>query len=131
MLFEAKCVKLLRSKVFLLSKVFFEAKCASAFMFFKVRNISILILLTLKNIEYKASIIGILIMLALKNMKYKASIIGILIMLALKNIKYKASIIGILIMLALKNINYKLSSPVHLNLDLGSLSLIQSFLFKI
>ena len=29
-LFEAKCVKLLRSKVFLLSKVFFEAKCASA-----------------------------------------------------------------------------------------------------
>ena len=30
MLFEAKCVKLLRSKVFLLSKVFFEAKCASA-----------------------------------------------------------------------------------------------------
>ena len=31
MLFEAKCVKLLRSKVFLLSKVFFEAKCASAF----------------------------------------------------------------------------------------------------
>ena len=26
----AKCVKLLRSKVFLLSKVFFEAKCASA-----------------------------------------------------------------------------------------------------
>ena len=30
MLFEAKCVKLLRSKVFLLSKVFFEAMCASA-----------------------------------------------------------------------------------------------------
>ena len=30
MLFEAKCVKLLKSKVFLLSKVFFEAKCASA-----------------------------------------------------------------------------------------------------
>ena len=29
--FEAKCVKLLRSKGFLLSKVFFEAKCASAF----------------------------------------------------------------------------------------------------
>ena len=33
MLFEAKCVKLLRSKVFLLSKVFFEAKCASALGF--------------------------------------------------------------------------------------------------
>ena len=30
MFFEAKCVKLLRSKGFLLSKVFFEAKCASA-----------------------------------------------------------------------------------------------------
>ena len=29
-LWAAKCVKLLRSKVFLLSKVFFEAKCASA-----------------------------------------------------------------------------------------------------
>jgi hypothetical protein len=28
--FDAKCVKLLRSKGFLLSKVFFEAKCASA-----------------------------------------------------------------------------------------------------
>ena len=58
-------------------------------------------MLTLKNIEYKASIIGILIMLALKNINYKASIIGILMMLALKNINYKASNIGILIMLAL------------------------------
>ena len=28
--FAAKCVKLLRSKVCVLSKVFFEAKCASA-----------------------------------------------------------------------------------------------------
>ena len=69
--------------MFLLSKVFFEAKCASAFMFFKVRNISILILLTLKNIEYKASIIGILIMLALYFMFFKASNIKAPIMLAL------------------------------------------------
>ena len=29
--FAAKCVKLLRSKVCVLSKVFFDAKCASAF----------------------------------------------------------------------------------------------------
>ena len=51
-------------------------------------------MLTLKNIEYKASIIGILIMLALKNLNYKARIIVILMMLALKKINYKASIRG-------------------------------------
>ena len=61
-------------------------------------------MLTLKNIEYKASIIGILIMLALKNIKYKASIIGILMMLGLKNTNYKASIIGILMMVALESL---------------------------
>ena len=44
-------------------------------MFFKVRNISILTVLTLKNIDYKASFIGILIMLALYFMFFKASII--------------------------------------------------------
>ena len=32
--FAVKCVKLLRSKVCVLSKVFFEAKCASAFWLF-------------------------------------------------------------------------------------------------
>ena len=41
--FEAKCVKLLRSKGFLLSKVFFEAKCASAFL----------------TLEYKIRILGV------------------------------------------------------------------------
>ena len=51
------------------------------------RPLGVLIMLTLKNIEYKASIISILIMLALKNINYKASNIGVLIMLALKNIK--------------------------------------------
>ena len=43
-------------------------------MFFKVRNISILIVLTLKNIVYKASIIGILMMLALYFMFFKAKV---------------------------------------------------------
>ena len=42
-------------------------------MFFKASIISILIVLTLKHIEYKASIIGILMMLALKNINYKTS----------------------------------------------------------
>ena len=40
MLFEAKCVNLLRSKVFLLSKVFFDAKCASAGVIDKEKRVS-------------------------------------------------------------------------------------------
>ena len=70
-------------------------------MCFKVSTIKILIMLALKNINYKASIIGILMMLALKNINYKTSIIGFLMMLALKKINYKTSIIGTLMMLAL------------------------------
>ena len=38
--FAVKCVKLLRSKVCVLSKVFFDAKCASAVVFTKIGDVN-------------------------------------------------------------------------------------------